>query len=771
MTAMPSVANFSESRILHPTIICFCHLRWNSVFQRPQHIMTRLAETHRVLFIEEPIYDAENPKLQFQKASRVEIVTPHLSKGLSRDEENAILRGLVSELLEEQNIEQPVLWYYTPMMLAFSAGINAKSVVYDCMDELSGFKFASADLSNRERALIQRADTMFTGGQSLYAAKKHLHHNIHAFPSSVDRAHFGRARSADCVEAADQQLLSGPKLGFFGVIDERMDLALLAHLADARPHWNIVLVGPVVKINPDDLPRRSNIHYLGAKTYEELPSYLKGWDVALMPFALNEATRFISPTKTPEYLAGGCPVVSTPITDVVQTYGGLRGVGIASTPDAFVAACEDALSLKAGSGAWLDEADRLLADMSWSGTVAQMRALVPGLVVQSAAVRPIRPAAQRARVDYMIVGAGFSGAVLAERLASEADCKVMVVDRRPHIGGNAYDHLNDAGILIHKYGPHIFHTNSEEIFRYLSRFTAWRPYEHKVLSNVGDLLLPVPINRTTLNSLYGLNLQNDKDAADFLAARAEPLSEIRTSEDVVISTVGRDLYEKFFRGYTRKQWGMDPSQLDKSVTARIPVRTNTDDRYFTDRFQFMPKAGYTRLFENMLDHPNIALTLDCDFKDIDIEYDRLIYCGPIDEYFGYRLGKLPYRSLRFQHETVACKHFQPAAVVNYPSENVPYTRITEYKWLTGQTHKETSISYEFPSDEGDPYYPIPNEENFDLLRRYEALARSEADVTFAGRLGTYRYYNMDQVVGQALAIYRRLRLATGTQEAASIAAA
>jgi UDP-galactopyranose mutase len=360
--------------------------------------------------------------------------------------------------------------------------------------------------------------------------------------------------------------------------------------------------------------------------------------------------------------------------------------------------------------------------------------------------------------DYLIVGAGFAGSVLAERLASQAGKRVLLIDRRPHIGGNAYDYYNDAGVLIHRYGPHIFHTNSDKIADYLSQFTKWRPYEHRVQVFTDDMLVPMPINRTTLNRLFDLDLNSDEDVEAFLDSRAEPVKTVRTSEDVVISRVGRELYEKFFRGYTRKQWGLDPSELDKSVTSRVPTRTSTDDRYFTDSFQMMPLHGYTRMFENMLDHPDIKIMLNADFGDIeaDILYDKLIYTGPIDEYFSYRYGLLPYRSLDFHHDTLDREYFQPVAVVNYPSEKFPYTRITEYKHLTGQTHRKTSISYEFPSSEGDPYYPVPKTENQKLYKQYLALAQQARNVEFVGRLATYRYYNMDQVIGQALATFDRL---------------
>ncbi len=365
--------------------------------------------------------------------------------------------------------------------------------------------------------------------------------------------------------------------------------------------------------------------------------------------------------------------------------------------------------------------------------------------------------------DYLIVGAGFAGSVLAERLAAGLGKRVLLIDRRPHIGGNAYDHHDDAGVLIHRYGPHIFHTNSQPVADYLSRFTQWRPYEHRVLAHVDGQLVPIPINRTTVNRLYGLDL-DETGVAEFLKSRAEPVAEVRTSEDVVVGAVGRELYEKFFRGYTRKQWGLDPSDLDKAVTARVPTRTNDDDRYFGDSFQKMPLHGYTRMFENMLDHPNITIRLGVDFRDVvrDTRYRNLIFTGPVDEYFGHRFGKLPYRSLTFRHETVDQEWFQPVAVVNYPGEDVPHTRITEYKHLTGQTNPRTSLTYEYPSAEGDPYYPIPRAENAALYRKYQELADATPNVHFVGRLATYRYYNMDQVVAQALALYTRIAKAEGT---------
>jgi UDP-galactopyranose mutase len=358
--------------------------------------------------------------------------------------------------------------------------------------------------------------------------------------------------------------------------------------------------------------------------------------------------------------------------------------------------------------------------------------------------------------DYMVVGAGFAGSVLAERLASDAGKRVLVVDRRPHIAGNAYDHYDDAGLLVHRYGPHIFHTNSREVFDYLSRFTEWRPYEHRVLASVDGQRVPIPINLNTINQLYGLSLTSFELEA-FFQSVAEPREVLRTSEDVVVSRVGRELYEKFFRNYTRKQWGLDPSELDASVTARVPARTSRDDRYFTDAYQAMPLHGYTRMFERILAHPNISVMLNTDYRDVEgvIPYGEMVYTGPIDEYFEMRFGKLPYRSLTFRHETHDRPVFQDAPVVNYPNEQA-YTRVTEFKYLTGQEHPKTSVVYEFPCDEGDPYYPVPRPENAEIYRRYKELADETPGVHFVGRLATYRYYNMDQVVAQALSTYARI---------------
>jgi UDP-galactopyranose mutase len=372
--------------------------------------------------------------------------------------------------------------------------------------------------------------------------------------------------------------------------------------------------------------------------------------------------------------------------------------------------------------------------------------------------------------DYLIVGAGFSGSVLAERLAASG-ARVCLADRRPHIGGNAYDHYDDHGILVHQYGPHIFHTNSPRVYQYLSRFTAWRPYEHQVLVEVDAKLVPFPINVDTVNALFGLS-RTEQDIQAFYAAAAEPVATIRSFEDAVVSQIGRDLYVKLIRNYTRKQWGLDPSRLDASVAARIPARTNRDARYFTDRYQVMPLHGYTRMFQRMLAQRNITLLLQADFKELRhaLQYKSLIYSGPIDEYFDHCYGPLPYRSLRFEWKTVDVAQVQPVAVINHPNQHA-YTRVTEFKHLTGQEHRKSSLVYEYPSAEGEPYYPIPQPENAELYRKYKALADATPNVHFLGRLGSYRYYNMDQCVGQALALFDRLRGARQADVSSVVAAA
>lgn len=359
-------------------------------------------------------------------------------------------------------------------------------------------------------------------------------------------------------------------------------------------------------------------------------------------------------------------------------------------------------------------------------------------------------------VDFLIAGAGYAGSICAQQLA-EAGFRVHVVDQRSHIAGNAFDRYDEHGVLIHPYGPHCFHTNSKRIVEYLSRFTTWRFYEHRVLADVDGQLVPIPINRTTINKLYGLNLTDD-EVASYLASVRVEMQRVETSEDAVLSQVGHDLCDKFFRGYTRKQWGKDLSELAASVAARIPTRTNDDDRYFTDTYQLIPTEGYTKMFERMLDSPLITVQLETTFESVrdTIRHRHVVYTGPIDAYFDYRHGRLPYRSLRFEYEHFPDEDLhQPVGAINYPNRH-EYTRIAEYKHLTGQQVKGTSVSKEFPSATGDPYYPVPSEENERVHRLYRDLANQCTDVTFVGRLAEYRYYNMDQVVGAALTASARI---------------
>ena len=527
------------------------------------------------------------------------------------------------------------------------------------------------------------------------------------------------------------------------MLDERFDHALMTAVSRLRPAMQFVFIGPVVKIDPDLLPQGDNIHYLGPKSYAELPAYLANWDVALLPFALNESTRFISPTKTPEYLAAGKPAVSTPIHDVISGYGKQGLVAIAATPEEFAQALDEALEPR--TDAWRAAVAARLAGSSWDSTWAAMwkeieRVVRPAAAIHSAShsapVAPfrmppvsLRPVSLNSRMgrsehfDYFIVGAGLAGAVLAERLANAMGKRVLIIDKRDHVAGNTFDFYDQAGILVHKYGPHIFHTNSMDVVQYLSKFTEWRDYEHRVLASVDGMQLPIPINLDTINRMYGLAL----DAAGmqaFLAARTVTVPQVRTSEDICVGRVGRELYEKFFRNYTRKQWGLDPSELDASVAGRIPVRFDRDDRYFTDSFQAMPRDGFTRMFERMLDSRNITVRTGVNYAEVAKAYPgvKTIFTGPVDEYFDYRFGPLPYRSLEFKHESHDVETFQPAAVVNYPNDHA-YTRITEFKYLTGQVAAKTSIVYEYPSAEGRPLLPHPETGECGHLRPLQGACR------------------------------------------------
>lgn len=356
-------------------LVCLSHLRWDFVYQRPQHLLSRFARRRRVFFCEEPIFvDGETHLEISPRADNLFVLVPHISHS-ERETGNVtdIQRAMLDELFDSQNIENFALWFYTPMAMDYAAHLQPLVTIFDCMDELSAFKFAPPELIENERRLLEKADLVFTGGQSLYEAKKEKHARVFAFPSSIDAAHFNTARNIEA-EPDDQQSIARPRFGYCGVIDERIDIGLLGEAASLRPDWQFVMIGPIVKISEEDLPQRENIHYLGGKDYQELPAYLSGWDVALMPFALNESTKYISPTKTPEYLAAGCPVVSTPIRDVVRPYGELNLVHIAETAEEFVAAGDEAL--REDSDERLKRADEFLSQISWDKTWAQMANLI-----------------------------------------------------------------------------------------------------------------------------------------------------------------------------------------------------------------------------------------------------------------------------------------------------------------------------------------------------------------------------------------------------------
>jgi UDP-galactopyranose mutase len=386
-----------------PDLVCFSHLRWDFVYQRPQHLLTRCARDRRVFFVEEPSFGSGSMRLDLHEhEGGVRVVVPHLPEGLrSEVATTAVLKEMVRRLFAEQGIREYVFWYYTPMALSFTKHFSPIASIYDCMDELSAFKGAHSRLADFERELFRRVDLVFTGGQSLYEAKRNSHPAVHSFPSSIDVSHFGAARTIT-VEPEDQAGIPQPRLGFFGVIDERFDIELLDAMARMRPDWQFVMIGPIVKIHPDTLPKHPNIHYLGAKKYEELPGYLAGWDIAMLLFARNESTRFISPTKTPEYLAAGKPVISTSITDVIRPYGELNLVKIADSPTEFIRAAEDFMSKGGENAEWLNRVDEFLADISWGKTWAQMSDLINQTIgtkqrgnarpVPSSGVRPPRAA-------------------------------------------------------------------------------------------------------------------------------------------------------------------------------------------------------------------------------------------------------------------------------------------------------------------------------------------------------------------------------------------
>lgn len=356
-------------------LICFSHLRWNFVYQRPQHLMTRFARHNRVFLIEEPLFDAEHISyLSFDNKGNLSVITPHIPGGCTDEDIITQQRTLLKDLFEEENITDYLFWYYTPMALPVGDGFSPKLIIYDCMDELSLFKNAPIALKEREKELFSKADLVFTGGYNLYHAKKHSHHNIHPFPSSIDKEHFLQARHIT-IDTGDQASIPHPRFGFYGVIDERFDIDLIKTVAERKPEWHFIILGPVVKIDPDTLPRLDNIHYLGGRNYDELPKYLAGWDITIIPFLRNDSTKYISPTKTPEYLAAGKPVISTSIVDVVTPYGISNLVYIADTADTFIAAAETELNNQDRSE-WLKKVDVFLSQTSWDKTWNKMMELI-----------------------------------------------------------------------------------------------------------------------------------------------------------------------------------------------------------------------------------------------------------------------------------------------------------------------------------------------------------------------------------------------------------
>jgi UDP-galactopyranose mutase len=360
--------------------------------------------------------------------------------------------------------------------------------------------------------------------------------------------------------------------------------------------------------------------------------------------------------------------------------------------------------------------------------------------------------------DFLIVGAGFAGSVMAERIASQLNKKVLIVEKRNHIGGNAYDEYDENGILVHRYGPHIFHTNIEMVYKYLSHFTEWIPYEHKVLASLNNQLYPIPINRLTLNKLYNLNLETETDVEKYYDSVKESRNPILNSEDIIINKVGYDLFEKFFKHYTTKQWNLEPKELAPSVCGRIPARKNDDCRYFTDKYQVMPKDGYTKMFEKILAHKNIEVVLNTDYKKLlnDFKFDKMIYTGPIDYFFDYEFGKLPYRSIRFEYKNYKQNLIQNSAVINFVEKEIDFSRVTEYKHLTGQKLDTTTVSYEYFQENGEPYYPIPTIENNLVAKKYSKLSAKFQSIIFLGRLAEYQYYNMDQVVANTLNLFLKI---------------
>jgi len=360
------------------------------------------------------------------------------------------------------------------------------------------------------------------------------------------------------------------------------------------------------------------------------------------------------------------------------------------------------------------------------------------------------------KIKYVVVGAGLAGLTVAERISSQLNDNVLIIEKRDHIGGNVYDEYNDEGILVQKYGPHTFHTNDKEVFDYICSFTRWHEYQHRVMSYVNGNFVPMPISMETINSLYNMNL-NEDEMIEYLESKKILVDKITNSEDVIISQIGKDLYEKFFKYFTLKQWGVFPSELDATVLKRIPIRTNRDTRYFTDKYQGLPECGYTQMCKKMVENPNIKILLKTDYKEVikDIEFEKLIYTGPLDYYYDYKYGKLKYRSLKLCYETYCKDSYQSVASTRWPLD-YDYTRITEFKKMTGQSHLKTTILKEYPCDEGEPFYPFPSKEWNDIAEKYRKLTRKEENTFFVGRLAEYKYYDMDDVIRKALDLFETI---------------
>lgn len=786
--------SISESDLQSYDLVVFSHLRWDFVTQRPQHLIERFSMSSRVIFVEEPIaYTQEN----YGEVKKI-VLSPNLvvlQPRMKLTDYPKLLTPFLQKL-QKNAAQAPILWFYSPAFISMVESLDSSLVVYDCMDELSSFKGASPLLITQENSLLQKADLVFTGGKSLYEAKLKKHANVYCFPSSVDQRHFEKALFSNTKVPDEMSKIPSPIVGYYGVLDERLDWELIKSTAQLLPEVSFVFIGPLAKISETDLPREQNLYYLGQKAYEELPNYLKSFSVAFMPFVLNQATTFISPTKTLEFMAAQKPIVSTAIYDVARQYR--EQVKIISSPTTAAAAIRAYLSETPAATAIRSALqNQVVTATSWDTTAQEMVELMMSALEDRLEVVPTEsewpslhnrnwsdfselrspnvptitnlpnlpvvwsPLLSRKPADILIIGAGISGAVLAERYAASGK-KVLIIEKRDHIAGNCYDYYNEAGILVSKYGAHLFHTNYDDVWKYVKRFGDWYKYEHKVLAKVDGQLVPVPVNIKTVNMLLGTNIRNKKQMKAWLAENQVKNAHPSNGQEAALARVGPILYEKIFKNYTKKQWDKYPEELDASVLNRIPVRSDFDDRYFSDTYQFLPKGGYTKLFKKMLIHPNIQILRNTDYFDVrdDLpEFEKVFYTGPIDQFFDFKFSleeKLEYRSITFVHETLNQEFFQENSVVNYPNDE-EFTRIVEYKHITGQKHPQTTIVKEYTSDEGEPYYPVPNPRNQAIYNRYKKEAEKLTNIYFVGRLANYKYFNMDQAFKNALDLFAKLQ--------------